>query len=107
MRDAVFTIRLNDAGTVAGFRTFDQASAETVLNEMTQWAEDNLLVGVSTHQTDNRKLSSINKDRQDDTSTSWQDADISFFVGTQGTEHFVAGPLRSQKTVQLPKVAHR
>ena len=110
LRDAVFAIRVDDTGTVAGFRTFGQANAQIVLNEMTHWAEGYLLVGVSTHETVNRKLSVVDKGEREFAS-SWRDTNASFFIGIHGTEGLVSGALRSQQTVELPtwhvRSAHR
>ena len=103
LRDAVFAIRLDHDGAAAGFRTFGDASAETVYNELMHWAAGGPLVGVSTHRTFNRQaLEASTQARQP--SSSWQGADLpAFFIGVHGMEDFVVGPLRARHTVELPR----
>ena len=91
LRDAVFAIRLDHDGAAAGFRTFDDANAEALRNELTQWAGGRQLVGVSTNQKFNRDA------------LAERDADLAYFVGTYGTEDFVAGPVRAGQTVEVPR----
>ena len=91
LRDAVFAIRLDHDRAAAGFRTFGNANAEALRNELTQWAGDRQLVGVSTNQKFNRNA------------LAERDADLAFFVGTYGTEDFVAGPVRAGQTVEAPR----
>ena len=91
LRDAVFTIRLDHDGAAAGFRTFGNANAEALRNELAQWAGGRQLVGVSTNQKFNRDA------------LAERDADLAYFVGTYGTEDFVAGPVRAGQTVEVPR----
>ena len=92
LREAVFAIRLDRDGAAAGFRTFGRGGEEAVLEDLTRWAAGHLLVGVSTHQTFNRRV----LEPSTPASSERQDAAAVFFVGAYGAEDFVAGPLRTR-----------
>lgn len=100
LRDAVFAIRLaksQDAST--GFRTLGHASAEAVLEDLTQWAAGHMLVGVSTHRPFNRQV--LEPSMQPP--VGWQDTDVAYFIDAAGTGDFVAGPLRARQRVEIPR----
>ena len=107
LRDAVFAIRLNHGGEAAGFRTFGDASAEAVRDDLTQWAAGHLLVGVSSHRSLNREALEASSTQARQTHSGWRDVDLAFFVGVYGTEDFVAGPLRTRQAVEVPPWHHR
>ena len=97
LRDAVFAIRLDHDGTAAGFRTFDDGTG----NALGGWAGSHLLVGVSTDRAFNSQARVSTRAMQ--AHPGWRDADLTFFVGTYGTENLMAGPLRTPQTVEVPR----
>ena len=98
LRDAAFAIRLDEAGSVAGFRTFHGTGGEAALHEFARWATGHVVVGVSASQMFNafhRKTPAIE-------GLSDEPAGTAFFSATYGTERFVTAPLAKGHTVKLP-----
>ena len=97
LRDAVFAIRLDDAGAVVGFRTFGDTAGEVVLREFAQWATGHVVVGVSTDQIFN----SFHRSTPDIESLSKDAVDTAFFAGAFDKGRFVTGPLVTPKVTAL------
>ena len=95
LRDAVFAIRLDDEGSLAGFRSFDDTSGEAVLHEFARWSAGHVVVGVSTNQPFNARNKLATEGSSD------EPAGTTFFAGAYGTERFVKGPLADGQTVEL------
>ena len=98
MRDAIFAIRIDHNGAAAGFRVFD-GGADVLENDLAEWAAGHVLVGVSTDRAFNSEARDASTQAMQ-TQSGWLDADLTFFIGTYGTENFTAGPLRTRQTVQ-------
>ena len=97
LRDAVFAIRLDRAGTVAEFRTFGDTAAEAV-HEFAQWATGHVVVGLSTNQTFNVFHHSTTTSDPLASST----ADTVSFAAAYGTDGFATAPLVTRQTTKLP-----